>query len=798
MKRTNFKLFITTLLILLLAACGGAEDRKAKHIKSGEDFLADKNYEKARLEFKNAAQIDPKDSMARFHIGTVHEAQQNYQSAVKEYVAATQLDENNLKAYIKLGRLYLLGRALERTQETVDKIQSLDPENIHAKVLVSGIKLKNGYSEEAFEIVKQVFAEHSDHFDAGALLSSIYSNKKDYTNAIRVLTDLEQHHPDSVPLRVVKSQLYMQTKQVDKAIKLLQENVRQEQGQIHHVKNLASAYQSTGDLQQAETVLRDNVKNNPDDKDAKLLLVSFVNEEYGFEKAQQTIEQLISESPDAYELKFVLADLFLSVDKEKNAEDIYITVIEDQGNKPFGLLAKSALAKLYFKQKNVDRAINLVNDVLKQNAMDRDAILLKSQYNLSQNNPIDVVADLRTYLQGSPTDTQALKLLAQAHLANNEPTLAEDAYGKVIGVESADIESRSKQAALQLRNGNYAGAIQNYKILIRIEKENSAPYINLINAQLADKAYDDAKSSLKLYEDRFDKPEVINYFKGFLAQTEQNYDLSIEYFHKSLEIQPKAAETVSALKKSYLLARKVDEGIKYFSEFNQVSKDNVFAMNILAELLLAANNQAEAIIVLQDAIELKSEWWLLYRNLAKAEFLQGNIIAAEETLANGIKETNGAEQLNVDLALLYANSEQVDKAIKQYEALIDKGSNSIAVKNNLAMLLVSNHPDDEDQVKRAYELSKDLKKSNHPAYLDTYGWIALKNNDKENALFTLQQANRLSPGSPAINYHLGEAYYAAEQLDKAREHLKKAIGQGLSHEDNRQAKKLLALLEPAK
>ncbi len=51
----------------------GAESRKARHLAKGQAFLVDGNFEKARVEFRNALQIAPNDSEARYENGVVDE-----------------------------------------------------------------------------------------------------------------------------------------------------------------------------------------------------------------------------------------------------------------------------------------------------------------------------------------------------------------------------------------------------------------------------------------------------------------------------------------------------------------------------------------------------------------------------------------------------------------------------------------------------------------------------------------------------------------------------------------------------
>src|ERR1700683_2034423 len=64
---------VALLAALVLTGCGGAEARKARHLEKGQAFYAANNFEKARVEFRNALQIAPTDSAARYENGVVDE-----------------------------------------------------------------------------------------------------------------------------------------------------------------------------------------------------------------------------------------------------------------------------------------------------------------------------------------------------------------------------------------------------------------------------------------------------------------------------------------------------------------------------------------------------------------------------------------------------------------------------------------------------------------------------------------------------------------------------------------------------
>ena len=72
-------------LSLLLLACGGAEERKAKYLASGKALMEQADYSKARLELRNVLKIDPKDVGALYLLGQLEEKQQNWRKAYAYY-----------------------------------------------------------------------------------------------------------------------------------------------------------------------------------------------------------------------------------------------------------------------------------------------------------------------------------------------------------------------------------------------------------------------------------------------------------------------------------------------------------------------------------------------------------------------------------------------------------------------------------------------------------------------------------------------------------------------------------------
>src|ERR1700676_96002 len=118
--KSRLLLCATCFVALVIAGCGGAEARKARHVEKGQAFLAANNFEKARVEFRNALQIAPNDSEARYENGVADEKLGNAREAAQFYQGAIDVNSDNVRARAALGRVYLFAGAPDKALEAIN------------------------------------------------------------------------------------------------------------------------------------------------------------------------------------------------------------------------------------------------------------------------------------------------------------------------------------------------------------------------------------------------------------------------------------------------------------------------------------------------------------------------------------------------------------------------------------------------------------------------------------------------------------------------------------------------------
>ena len=103
-------------------------------------------------------------------------------------------------------------------------------------------------------------------------------------------------------------------------------------------------------------------------------------------------------------------------------------------------------------------------------------------------------------------------------------------------------------------------------------------------------------------------------------------------------------------------------------------------------------------------------------------------------------------------------------------------STSKSVVGTAAAILVDRGVLDREKLIKEY--IPELAESNVPVFKDTVGWVYYKLGDYQSAIEYLTQVVEQQPDVNVFNYHLGMAYKAAGDIEKAKLYLMKSLENG--------------------
>lgn len=789
------RLVSAAVIASLLAGCGGAEQRRARYIEKGESYLAERNYEKARVEFRNALQIEPNDVNARYQLGRVSEKLNNPREAVGHYQAAIDLDANHMESRAALGRLYLLGGVADRALELVSPGLTQQPENPQLLTVRGAAKAQLGDIPAAFEDAEAAAKLAPNDEYAIALLASLYRQSARSDKAIEVVTAGLERVPNSVDLRVVLADLLLAHKQMTEAEAQLKKVIELQPDDLSHRYRLARFHMLAKNVPAAEQALRDAIEAASESVEPKAALADLLAANGAPDKAEAELKKFAAAEKDGASMQLALAKFRETQRKPDAAEAVYREIIKEQELKPDGLTARNRLATLLLQKQDVKGATPLIDEVLKENPRDNDSLVLRGNLALAKGDAPAAIADLRAVLRDQPASIPVLRALARAHLQNNELALAEETLRSAAQSNPGDRQVRLELSQLLTQSGRAEQARPVMEQLVKEMPSDVNTLESLFRVQAAMKDLAAARATAETIKQvRPDMP-LGWYLEGAVSEAEQKYDAAEASYVRSLEVQPNAGEPLTALVRVDVARKQFPKAVARLDKVIAEQPDNVIARNLKGELLTSRGDLNAAVAAFNDAIAKAPQWWMPYRGLALAHLSGKRNDDAIRVLEQGLEKT-GAAALGTDLAALYERLERPDDAIRVYETLVSREPTSVAALNNLAMLLVS-YRSDAASLDRAEQLTGKLNHVSEPSILNTRGWVKFKRGEFQESLALLQQAVNKSPESPLMRYHLGMAQLKIGDRASAQKNLEAAVGSGRQFHGTKEAQAALEQIRAA-
>jgi tetratricopeptide (TPR) repeat protein len=781
------------LTLILVSACANREESKKKYYERGMELFTQGNFTKARLEFKNVLQIDPKDANTYFMFGQIEEKEENWPKAYALFLRASELDSAHVGAQVHLGTIYALAGETEKALAAADAALKVEPKNAPAMVLKGFVKAKAGEKDAAIDNVLSAIESDPRNVEAASLLAALYADQGDLDRAIRIAKDSLTQHPDRAASYLLLARLYLQSGNSEEVVGVLSELIRINPDDLQNRLHLVSYYQKSGETEQAVNVLQKAVADLPDNIEAKLALVAFNKSQGKMERAGTLLEQYVRESPENTALKLELARHYLAGGRYDVAQKVLSEVIDLADQSREGLTAKTLKASILVKQQVLEEASSLLEEVLESDPKFKDALLIRAGLALMSDDPDKGIGDLRTLLREDPSFVKAHRLKARAHLKKGEIELARQSLEDAIKIQPDEAAANFELVQLLINTGEYDDAVVVLRKMRRFAPDNIKVLqgLALVHEKL-EQWVQLTGIAAELMKSHPESP-LGYYYRGISLLERDMASQSIADFEKALELKPDAIEALVAIAKGLFALKKPDDALQRIEKVIETDPKNYLAINLKGEVHLSQKQWDLAKIAFQQARTLRPEWSVPYRNLIKLSVLQGTRDNIMEVLAEGFEQT-GDPVLGIDLANGYSQAGRNDDAMRTYEKILTKYPKHLLASNNLAMLLLKGEAG-KQALDKALRLVEDFELSENPVILDTLGWVHCKRGEFDKAISVLERAARKGSGLPEIDYHLGLAYYRQGRMDSAKRHIRTSLTAEKPFDGIDEAKALLSKID---
>lgn len=777
MTLNNFKILLILICFCFVSACDNTQQKKAELFQKADQLYQQGKHSEARLEYQKIIDIDPDDVEANFQMGLVMESMQDWRAAASLYKRVLELDERHIKARIKIGQFYLISKAFANAMAEAEKALSYAPDNTDALAFMGTMKLQQGDLPAARSNAEKALASEKGNSGAIILMSTILVREGKAEEAVSLLNEAIEGGVKDARLKTVLASVYANQGKNEQAIALVEEMIASQPESIAHRLNLAGLYTAMKQLDNAENVLRKAITELPENPQVNLLLIKFLSDYRDKETAKKELEKMVSVQANEYILHYSLANMYESDGEKEKAIGLYQDIINKEGVKPDGLKARLQIAKLYARLREMDKARGLLNEVLKEDPGNTQALTIRGRIALAENTPVAAIEDFNKALEKQPKSIALLRLLARAQAVNNEIDKAIGTMARAIELNPRNITVREEHMRLLAAKKDTDGVIQQLDEILKIDPANLGAMQTLFRVQTAQKDWASAEAVVEKIKVSHPEKALGYHYAGLLKQAQNQLEDSVEEFKKAIELAPNALEPLTELVKSYLALKRPESAIEYLDQNISVNENNFVAHNLKGEVQFFLKKYKDALVSFDNAINIKEGWALPYRNKANLYLLDGQEELAELTFKDGIEKTGSAIILVTELAQLYQKQGKFDQAIELYENVLVKDENDLVATNNLAMILMD-HRGDEASLKRSKVLTEHLKDKNNPVFFDTIGWYQYHSGDVDQAIENLKRAVASLPDSGEVRYHLGMAYLKSGDKLSAKNELLTATEKG--------------------
>ena len=794
-------LSVMVTAVLALSGCKTSEEKAEDYYQSGLTLLADGEEERAMIEFRNVFKYDGFHKLARQTYADTLVRQGKLQEAYSQYLRLIEQYPDTVDVRVTLAELAIDGGDWTEGERHGSAAIALAPDLPAVQAIRLALEFRTAI------LAKDLAAQGKVAAAARALLVTAPENEiarrivignltagPDPLQALAVIDDGLALDPRSLELYMMKFRILAKAEDAKGTGDTLKRMFEMFPDNTEVTTALIRWYILQQDLDGTEAFLRKLAGPADGPTDAHLALVQFLQSARSPAAARAELDALIAANQGTAPAELSRADLYgglrATMDFENGQQDAAIAAVQailktaDASDQTRNL--KAILARMLDATANRVGARALVEEILAEDPANLAALKLRAVWFIGDDKPGAAIVDLRAALDQNPRDTEVLTLMAAAHERDGSLDLAGDQLAKAVEISGAAPAESLRYAQFLIR----LGRAQVVETVLANAREVTPNNPDILRAQvryyLEQRQWALAGAAVQEFQalDLPDSDGEVQQMQAAILAGQDRIDESLALLQSSAGQADQALSAVLAIVQTQVQAGKVTEARAYLdSVLAKTPQDRTLRL-LSANLDRLQGDVAGAEAVYRaliaesptnkgptnkDPVD-EGPVQQLYALLRAADRLPEALAVLEAGIA--------AQPTSRTLRWLKASeleaAGKMTEAIAVYETLYAETSSDTVVANNLASLISANF-EDEASLARAETIARRLRGLKVPAFQDTYGWIAFRRGNLDEALSHLEPAAAGLPQDMLTQFHLGMLYEALGRRDDAIRQLDLAL-----------------------
>lgn len=771
------RFLLLTLVVLAVGCSRDPATQSNRLVESGNKFYDKAKYKEASMQYRRAIQKYAKNGEAYYRLGLTSIKLTDLPSAAQAFRRALDVKADNTDAATKLADIYWLAFASDprRFEKLLPEIEELsnnllkrDPKSY------DGLRL-SGYM---------------------ALAKKNADGKPDLTTALARFEQANQAKPDQPELSVVMVQTLMALGRRDDAEKLAKDFLSRQKNFPPMYDQLLAMYLARNQLPEAEQILKDKISNNPRQENFYLQLAGFYTATQRTAEAESTLQRLISNPKDFPMARLTVGRFFNRLRDHDRARKEFEEGIKtsSKDNKPS---YQKALVELLAVSGKNQEARALIDEVLKENPKDTQAIEIRSSLRLRTGDPAEIQAainELQGLVTKSPDNAVYRFELGKALMAKGKDgmDLARVQFDESIRLRPDFIPPKLLLSQLLSEKKEYGKALQLADEILRGDPGNFGGRLLRSSALIGIGETEKAKLELDgILKVAPNSPDA-KFQLGMIKFREKNYKEADEIFREMRASNPSDNRGLVGHLETQVAQNDLSGAISTMEAEIQRAPDRQDYQLFLANTLVRAQRYDDAIRQFKQLIDKSPKSSDLYGRLGETYRFKGDLNSAIESFRTATALDPNDHTSMLRLALLLDGLGRRDESKTLYEKVIKIRPEEGAALNNLAYIKAEEGTD-LDQALSLAQRAKQVYPQD-PNIADTLGWVYIRKNLSEDAIRVYREIVGKNPTNPTYRYHLAMALHQKGDRANARKECEVALQNNPSKEESAKIRELLGKL----
>ncbi|WP_138935591.1 tetratricopeptide repeat protein [Roseovarius arcticus] len=762
--------------LVLLTACDSAEERAEEHFQSGMAFVEAGDIDRALIEFRNVFKLNGNHKEARLTYARIERERGNIPASFGQFLRLIEQDPDNLEGRRALAEMALETGNWEELERHGAAAAELAPDDLEIQALNNSLAYSQSIKSGNIAASRLVVQKSRDliQADPGLMnarrtLIDYLVRSRDWDDALDEIDAALALDPNTSGLYAVRLSILQELNRPSDVEAQLLQMTQLFPGDEGVKQLLMQHYIDHEDLDAAERFLRKEAATASEDFMPVQRLTVFLDQYRGSAVAISELDKVIAQGgPSTERMRAMRAVLKFRAGDTDTAITEMRALLKDAERSITTREIEVEFARLLFQAGKPDEARALVEAMLVEDPTQVDALKFKAAWLIEEDQTGDAIVLLRNALGQAPRDPQLMTLMAQAHERNGDRALMGEMLALAVEISLNAAPESLRYAQYLITEGNQTVAERVLIDALRLSPQNRELLAALGELYLQTQDWPRLDSVIRTISSLDDSNAVAmaNQLKSkMLSAQERTGDLT-EFLTQLADDPEFEVSAELALVRSELAQGEVKSALDRLDELLEASPDSLPLRFVKAHTMNIDGNPDEAETLYRAILGDHPDAVAVWAALRELKVEQGDMDAAQSVLDDALAKLPKDLNLLMMQASEYERTGQLDNAIDVYEKLYAIDSRALVVANNLASLLTTHRTDDES-LERAYALARRLKNTRVAAYQDTYGWVAYRLGNYEDALRYLKSAADALPQEPLVFYHLAKTYVALERIDDA-------------------------------